>query len=269
MAAEFQHPQKEPGNGAKELVMHFVGDKVFLDEANCQRLYEKLVALSDSQSQDPVVLDMGNVKFISSTGIGLLLKLHRQMLRIGRRLTLRNLSPEIYETFAVCKLETLLGLKPTDTTASMSSGGYQVSSGVLVVDDTLNVRSLLEVILWREGFTVFSAGHGLQAVEEFKQHQHEIVVVLLDVQMPDVDGPTTLAALQRIDSNIRCCFMTSHPHPYTEEQLLRQGASRVFRKPLALTQLVGALRQLARQPSPNRFLNGSRCPREEHEAGWS
>jgi anti-anti-sigma factor len=253
MAAESQHPQKEPANGAKELVMHFVGDKVFLDETNCQLMYEKLVALSDGHGQDPVILDMGNVKFISSMGIGLLLKLHRQLLGIGRRLALRNLSLEIFELFAVCGLESLLGLKPTDTSASLSSVGDQsVSPGVLVVDDTLNVRSLLEVILWREGFKVFSAAHGHQAIEEFKQHQHEIVVVVLDVEMPDVDGPTTLAALQRIDSEIRCCFMTGNPHPYTEEQLLRQGASRVFRKPLALTELLRALRQMARQSSPNR-----------------
>jgi anti-anti-sigma factor len=248
MAAEFQRPQKEPANGA--LVMHFVGDKVFLDEANCQLMYEKLLALSDCRGEAPVILDMGNVKFISSTGIGLLLKLRRQLFGIGRRLTLRNLSPEIHEMFAVCSLETLLGLKPTDTPASLSCVGEDRGSpGVLVVDDTLNVRSLLEVILCREGFKVFSAAHGHQAIEEFKQHQREIVVVLLDVQMPEVDGPTTLAALQRIDSRIRCCFMTSNPHPYTEEQLIRQGASRVFRKPLALTELVCALRRLASRSS--------------------
>jgi DNA-binding response OmpR family regulator len=158
-------------------------------------------------------------------------------------------------------LETLLGLKPTEATASLSCiGGHRVSPGVLVVDDTLNVRSLLEVILWREGFKVFSAAHGHQAIEEFKQHQHEIVVVLLDVQMPDVDGPTTLAALQRIDSDVRCCFMTANPHPYTEEQLLRQGAWRVFRKPLALTELLRALRQLARQSSPNKVHRRTEIP---------
>jgi two-component system cell cycle sensor histidine kinase/response regulator CckA len=123
---------------------------------------------------------------------------------------------------------------------------------VLVVDDAAEVRSFLEALLWREGFNVFLAAHGHQAIGLFSERREEVAVVLLDVQMPGVDGPKILSALQKIDAEVRCCFMTGNPKPYTEEELLRRGAIRVFRKPFALPELVGTLKLLTAQSSPSR-----------------
>jgi DNA-binding response OmpR family regulator len=77
-------------------------------------------------------------------------------------------------------------------------------------------------------------------------------VVLLDVVMPGLDGPHTLAALQKLCPTVRCCFMTGSPTPYTEEGLLELGAVRVFRKPFAFTEVLDTLNELAGRPPRRR-----------------
>jgi DNA-binding NtrC family response regulator len=73
-------------------------------------------------------------------------------------------------------------------------------------------------------------------------------MVLLDVLMPGLDGPHTLARLQKLSPAVRCCFMTGNHTPYTEETLLQMGAVRVFRKPFAFTEVIDTLNQLASRP---------------------
>jgi DNA-binding response OmpR family regulator len=109
---------------------------------------------------------------------------------------------------------------------------------------------VLAARLRQEGFEVWLAGHGHQAIELYRRYLEEIAVVLLDVLMPGMDGPHTLTALQKLCPTVRCCFMTGNPTPYTEEALLKMGAVRVFRKPFAFSEVMEALNQLAnRSPS--------------------
>ena len=49
------------------------------------------------------------------------------------------------------------------------------------------------------GFTVWSAANGPAALEVYRRQQDDIAVVLLDVRMPGLDGPQTLAELQRLN----------------------------------------------------------------------
>ena len=66
---------------------------------------------------------------------------------------------------------------------------------VLVVDDESGVRQMLDVALTHYGFQVRLAATGTEAVEVYRANRQTIALVLLDVQMPGMDGPATLAAL--------------------------------------------------------------------------
>jgi CheY-like chemotaxis protein len=120
-------------------------------------------------------------------------------------------------------------------------------AGVLAVDDDPAVLCLLAAWLRREGFEVWPACQGGQAVELYQRHRHAIVAVLIDVRMPGMDGPQTLAALRQLDASVPCCFLTGDPAPYTEEGLLQLGAVRVFRKPFAFPEILATLNDLAAQ----------------------
>lgn len=120
-----------------------------------------------------------------------------------------------------------------------------VKPGILITDDEPLVRRLLQLVLEQQGFTVWLAANGREAVELYRQHRQKIAVVLLDVRMPELDGPQALAALREFAPNLVCCFMTGHAGAYTESELLGLGAIRVFAKPFALEELCRFLWQLA------------------------
>jgi CheY-like chemotaxis protein len=112
-----------------------------------------------------------------------------------------------------------------------------------VVDDEAAVRSFLDVGLRHYGFDVRLAADGQEAVKQYQQQGSELDLVLLDVRMPGLDGPQTLAALRQLNAELRCCFMTGQAGLYSEDELLNLGAIRVFHKPFQLAEMARVFSQ--------------------------
>ncbi len=117
--------------------------------------------------------------------------------------------------------------------------------GVLVADDEADVRDVLHNKLRQEGFSVWLAADGQEALDLYRDHHETIDVVLLDVRMPGLDGLQTLVALQKITPQVRCCFMTGYLGSHTPEKLCDLGAATVFAKPFRLAQVAHVLGELA------------------------
>jgi CheY-like chemotaxis protein len=124
--------------------------------------------------------------------------------------------------------------------------------GVLVVDDEEAVRTVLEIALRLSGLEVRLAASGEEAVELYRRDGGSIGVVLLDVRMPGLDGPQTLAALREIDPDLACCFMSGDAGRYSTEDLLAMGTAHFFAKPFVLADLVRVLREVAARARPSR-----------------
>ena len=116
--------------------------------------------------------------------------------------------------------------------------------GVLVVDDEHLVRVMVQLGLERDGFEVWSATDGWQAIRLYREHRDRIAVVLLDVRMPGLDGPATLDALRDLNPDVQVCFMSGDTGVYEPEALLKRGAAHVIAKPFRLEQLAAILRLL-------------------------
>jgi len=119
---------------------------------------------------------------------------------------------------------------------------------MLIVDDTAYILSLLKFELEPRGFNVWLAVDGQDALDLYRCHHAEIDAVLLDVEMPGLDGPHTLAELQAIDPGVLACFMTGGSGVYTEEDLLERGAVCVFEKPFRISEVVHFLQKLVEPP---------------------
>lgn len=117
--------------------------------------------------------------------------------------------------------------------------------GILVVDDNEDVRSVLQCVLSQAGFSVWLASSGREALEVYRNRDITIDVVLLDVCMPDLDGPQTLAAMQQVTPRVVCCFMTGHAGSHTDRDLRGRGAVAVFTKPFRIPELIEALWEIA------------------------
>jgi anti-anti-sigma factor len=75
---------------------------------------ERLLSLLGELAQTHLSLDFGNVTFLSSIGLALLLRLHKCRAESGRRLAVLNLQPHVYELFSVTRLNTVLDVCPQE-----------------------------------------------------------------------------------------------------------------------------------------------------------
>jgi CheY-like chemotaxis protein len=118
---------------------------------------------------------------------------------------------------------------------------------VLVVEDEPGVLRMLGMALRLYGFNVRLASGGTEGVAEFRQHRDTIDVVLLDVQMPDLDGPQAFALMREFEPSVRAVFMSGNTGTYSTEELLALGAVRVMSKPfVSLAEIPQSLREAAR-----------------------
>jgi two-component system, cell cycle sensor histidine kinase and response regulator CckA len=103
--------------------------------------------------------------------------------------------------------------------------------GILVVDDEETLRDLLNWALQRQGFVVWLAADGRDALHLYEAERMAIDLVLLDMNMPGLDGLQTIRALQQINPAMRWCFMSGGVDCEDVAGLSQGGALRFFAKP--------------------------------------
>ena len=107
---------------------------------------------------------------------------------------------------------------------------------VLVVDDEAHVRLYVRTVVASLGFQVVAeAGDGRQALELFDQHAPDLV--LLDLNMPVMDGVATLRALREKSDEVAIVMLTSLASLDVVEECLDLGADNHLRKDLPVSEL--------------------------------
>ena len=109
---------------------------------------------------------------------------------------------------------------------------------ILDVDDEADIRAITKLALESiGGFNVTSCASGTEAIATVADVAPELIV--MDVMMPEMDGPTTFRALQNIpDANqIPVIFMTAKTQKDEIESLMALGAIGVIAKPFDPVQL--------------------------------
>lgn len=97
-------------------VVRFV-DRKILDEANIQGLGQELFQLVEEENRAKLLLNFTNVEFLSSAALGKLITLDKKVKAHGGKLKLSNIRPEIYEVFAITKLNKLFDIKEDESDA--------------------------------------------------------------------------------------------------------------------------------------------------------
>ncbi len=116
---------------------------------------------------------------------------------------------------------------------------------ILLVDDESDIRTVAQLSLSMVGgFTVELCGSGSEALEKATAFNPDLI--LLDVMMPGMDGPTTLNRLREIPSlgKTPVVFMTAKVQPLEVAQLKASGALDVLSKPFDPMALSDSLRRI-------------------------
>ena len=114
---------------------------------------------------------------------------------------------------------------------------------VMYVDDEADIRTIVEFALEDEADIVLQlCGSGQQALEQLSGFKPDLI--LMDVMMPGLDGPSTLQRLQQQPDAAPTVFVTAKVQPHEIEQFKAMGAMDVLGKPFDPMRLADYVRQL-------------------------
>lgn len=119
---------------------------------------------------------------------------------------------------------------------------------IMVVDDSGYARRVHRGILERAGHSVIEASTGTGAIESFALEHPE--VVLLDLSMEDISGADVLRTLREMNAEARVIVVSADVQRTTEQAVLAGGADRFMSKPASADQLLSAVAEVLREPTP-------------------
>jgi PAS domain S-box-containing protein len=114
---------------------------------------------------------------------------------------------------------------------------------VLLVEDESLLRRVGTEMLRKIGCTVIEAENGRRAVEEFERHRDQISLVLLDLVMPEMDGPEAYRELRKMDPEVKVLILSGFTNDEVVDELLADGAVGFVEKPFTKEALAGSLAQ--------------------------
>ncbi len=125
---------------------------------------------------------------------------------------------------------------------------WRSTGTVLLVDDEETIRALGQRMLERLGFTVLTAADGFDAVELYRAHRSEIVIVLLDLTMPRMNGEEAFRELRRLDPDVRVIISSGYTDTDISPRFAGKGLAGFLQKPYALDSLRERLRDALGEP---------------------
>jgi len=132
---------------------------------------------------------------------------------------------------------------------------------ILVVDDETSQRELVSGYLKKQGFEVFTAAGGEQALELFRQGPAELI--LTDQRMPGLSGLELLKAARAINPETQVIVMTAYGNVESAVEAMKSGAADYLTKPLHLEELRQKIQRIVEQ---HRLYAENRALREELRA---
>lgn len=92
----------------------------------------------------------------------------------------------------------------------------------LIVEDNELMRRLIRSVVSEIAETIDECSNGKEAVTAFERHRHDWVV--MDIEMPEMDGLTATAKIIAIDPNARVIIVTQHDNKNLREDSIKAGA---------------------------------------------
>jgi CheY-like chemotaxis protein len=113
---------------------------------------------------------------------------------------------------------------------------------ILVVDDEVNIREVMKATLESFGYQVISASDGTEGLAQYAQHAKEISLVITDMAMPFMDGPTMIRTLRKIDPEFKIIGMSGLLNADQTAELQSLNVSGFLTKPFTAESLLHTIR---------------------------
>jgi two-component system NtrC family response regulator len=126
---------------------------------------------------------------------------------------------------------------------------------VLVIEDEMLQRELLSQLLKKEGYSIYEAENGMEALSIVEKTPIDVCIV--DLRLPDTDGVTLIKEIKRRDPEIDIIMVTAYGSIETAIEALKSGAQDYLTKPVNFDDMlirIGKIKERRNLISENRIL---------------
>jgi two-component system, OmpR family, alkaline phosphatase synthesis response regulator PhoP len=112
---------------------------------------------------------------------------------------------------------------------------------ILIVDDEPDILEILEYNLKQEGYLIYKAKDGLEAVKKADTHLPDLII--MDVMMPNMDGIEAgrIIKSKKEHKDVHLIFLSARNEEYTEIAAFNIGANDFINKPVKIRSLIGRI----------------------------
>jgi two-component system cell cycle sensor histidine kinase/response regulator CckA len=119
---------------------------------------------------------------------------------------------------------------------------------ILLVEDEEGLRSLNARGLRSRGYSVIEASNGIEAMEALEEKNGAVDLVVSDVVMPEMDGPTLLREMRIRNPNLKIIFVSGYAEEAFDKSLPENEQFAFLAKPFALSALVAKVKETMAPP---------------------
>jgi two-component system response regulator HydG len=125
-----------------------------------------------------------------------------------------------------------------------------MTKSILIIDDDMDLCTLLGRFLSRKGFETDAAHTGAKGIAKFNEKKYDAVIC--DYRLGDMDGKDVIAAIRKSDPNVGLIVITGYSDIKTAVEVIKLGAFDYITKPLIPDEVVAILNKLLQTPAEER-----------------
>ena len=126
-----------------------------------------------------------------------------------------------------------------------------IEESILVVDDEARMRKLIKDFLSNKGYHIIEAEDGEKALEEYEKNESKIMLILLDVMMPKLDGWSVLRQIRQTNKEVPIIMLTARGEEQDELFGFELGVDEYISKPFSPKILVARVEAILKRVSKN------------------
>jgi two-component system, cell cycle sensor histidine kinase and response regulator CckA len=134
-------------------------------------------------------------------------------------------------------------LAAADQVKRAASADLTGEGTILLVEDEEGLRALNARGLASRGYVVLEAGNGVEAIEVLEKSDGQVDLVVSDVVMPEMDGPTLARELRSRNPGLKIIFVSGYAEDAFQKHLPENGKFSFLAKPFTLKQLVAIVKE--------------------------
>jgi two-component system cell cycle sensor histidine kinase/response regulator CckA len=134
-------------------------------------------------------------------------------------------------------------LAATDDVVRARAADLTGQGTILLVEDEEGLRALNARGLVSRGYTVLEAANGVEAMAVLEKNGGAVDLVVSDVVMPEMDGPTLLKEMRQRNPELKIIFVSGYAEEAFQKHLPEHGQFAFLPKPFTLKQLVAAVKE--------------------------